>query len=113
MPFKTSSPKVSPAVIAQQRFSSTNVKRAAVLPHSSTVVVVNNKCGKCTKTVYKAEEVKFEYLVFHRLCFGTWKREHDKAINDKKHREYYRKPDVYCTQNEGDLNNKIYYDLQD
>jgi len=30
---------------------------------------ITNKCGVCTKTVYAAEAVKFEDIVFHKICF--------------------------------------------
>jgi hypothetical protein len=55
--------------------------------------MVNNKCGKCGKTVYAAEEKKFEHpkeglKFFHGLCFATYKKEYEKACQDEKNREY-------------------------
>jgi len=71
------------------------------------------KCTLCGKSVYKAEERTFEKDIFHGLCFGTWKKKRDLELLAKRNREYNKKPDVRCTDNAGDLNNKIYYDLED
>jgi len=59
----------------------------------------NNKCTKCGKTVYAAEEKKFDHpkegtKYFHGLCFGVWKKDYEKEQQDIKNREYYKKPDV-------------------
>lgn len=53
----------------------------------------NNKCHKCGKTVYAAEEKRFEHpkegvLYFHNMCFGIYKKEYDQSIMDHRNREY-------------------------
>lgn len=55
--------------------------------------MVNNKCAKCGKTVYAAEEKRFEHpkegvLYFHNMCFGQYKKEYDQALQDHRNREY-------------------------
>ena len=53
----------------------------------------NNKCGKCGKTVYKAEEKRFDHpkeglKFFHGLCFATYKKEYEQEFQDNKNKEY-------------------------
>lgn len=53
----------------------------------------NNKCHKCGKTVYAAEEKRFEHpkegvMFFHGLCFGAYKKDMDQANMDLRNREY-------------------------
>lgn len=55
--------------------------------------MVNNKCTKCGKTVYAAEEKRFEHpkdgvLYFHNMCFGIYKKEYEQSIIDHRNREY-------------------------
>jgi len=72
---------------------------------------MSSPCEKCGRKVYKAEEKRHDGKVFHGLCFAAWKKENDLQLANKRNREYYRRPDVSCTDPRGNLNSIIYYDL--